>query len=62
MARITIGLLLFAFCISSLPRIVEASGRELLTVTSEAGDFAFGLQRGEGAISVTGDLGGIEGG
>ena len=53
MARITNSLLVFAFCISILPRPVEASGRELLTVTPEAGDLAFGLQRGEGAISVT---------
>ncbi|MDE2889770.1 MAG: GWxTD domain-containing protein [Gemmatimonadota bacterium] len=53
MARITNSLLVFAFCISILTRPVEASGRELLTVTSEARDLAFGLQRGEGAISVT---------
>lgn len=53
MARMTNSLLVFAFCISILPRPVEASGRELLTVTSEAGDLALGLQRGEGAISVT---------
>ena len=53
MARITNILLVFAFCISSLPRPFEASARELLTVTSEAGDLALGLQRGEGAVSVT---------
>ncbi len=53
MARITHSLLVFAFCISNLPRPVEASGRELLTVASEAGDLALGLQRGDGAISVT---------
>ena len=47
------SLLVFAFCISSMPRLVEASDRKYLTVASVAGDVAYAIQRSERATSLT---------
>ena len=46
-------ILVIAFCILATPRLVDASDRDYLTVTSVAGDQAFAVQRGKGATSVT---------
>ena len=46
-------ILVFAFCILAIPRLVETSDRDYLTVTSVAGDQAIAVQRGKGATSVT---------
>ena len=47
------SLLVCAFCTLATPRLLDAADGGYLTVRSEAGDLAYGLQRGEGATSVT---------
>ncbi len=47
------SLLMCAFCTLATPRLVDAFDGEYLTVRSEVGDLAYGVQRGEAAISIT---------
>ncbi len=47
------SLLVCAFCTLATPRLLDAADGGYLTVRSEAGDLAYGVQRGEGATSVT---------
>ena len=53
MGWMIIRLLVFAFCILSMPGVAASSDREYLTVTSADGDVAYAVQRGEGATSLT---------
>ena len=47
------SLLMCAFCTLATPRLADAFDGEYLTVRSEDGDLASGVQRGEAAISIT---------
>ena len=47
------SLLVCAFCTLATPRLADAFDGEYLTVRSKVGDLAYGVQRGEAAISIT---------